>query len=708
MSEYVRGNTGRKQKIQPIYRLRLSYEETMDRLRETYADTPAGYHDGCARQEAQARIEKCREECRLMEGGMVETQTFPEQPFAGRKRELQLIRDKLAAGSRIILISGMGGIGKTALMTAFARQATAPGSPGGGDYDRVLYLPAGEGISKAVTDDTALTIYGMSWSSRRYRSRQKYFRDKLETLKRLAEKERLLILVDNIKDVRVRSLADLLRVPADFLISSRLTAQAFEGLPKTLRPVQLLLTEMPDEELEELAELLNPGLDAEKMDQYRALCRRMQGHTLALKLWLVSDGMLSEYSSGGELIFSVHDLGRRARLLLMALSVLPAEGVPRWWIQQMCEIEPELTDQLIARSLIQQQTGSDGKQWLSLHPLIAENVRRMLKPDLKNCRHFLEHMAEDVGNAWNEPRTEMLKRLPSVHSVLAVFPQCPVWMTNVMDRFFTYLWVMEDFRGAERGYLKLYKNIKNTYGQPAQETGWIALRAGAVYHNSMHFDEAERWYERGLYNLRNCQPANTDYWWIRMEACGKCMRGPLFRGETDKVMMLMEEAEAVYAEAPEEARSDRLLLTEAYHSRRRASLFLHLGQTKKAQEYRRRMHEEMEQYFARCGVDGPRVLDLRETDIEFELAAGNLGRIIHLLEENIEGYEYYRGPEHEDTLRCMEQLAEVLTRLKRQGSEEECKYRARELYMKVAAGLRTQYPFETVWLARVEEKIRGF
>ena len=688
----------------PLHRLHLRYEQTMDRLREKYADTPAGYHDLPSRERAAARIEKCREECRIMDGGIVTSAAYPLQPFAGRQRQLEEIGRCFREGHRIVLISGMGGIGKTSLLTAYARRSGR--SVRDSEYDAVLFLPVGDGVRKAVADDTVLRVSGLRWSARGYRSRQAYYRAKMKALTDMARSKRLLLLLDDIRAVRPRELAAVLKVPADILISSRLTGQAFGELPEELRPRELPLAAMSDEELAGLAALLRPDLSPEAKNRYRMLCAQLQGHTLSLKLWLTSDAADQEAAAGVPSYLEAH-LGRGGRLLLMALAVLPPEGVLRSWAERVCGSRSALTERLSGHSLVQLFAGEDGRQRISLHPLIAEEVRKTLKPGIKNCRHFIEGVAADVSNAWNEPREEMLLRLPAVQSLLHFFKERPAWLASTLDKLLTYLWVMEEFEDSEKGYLDLYHSVANSFGETSQEAGWIAVRTAAVYHNSLRFEEAERWYRRGLDSLRAAAPKNRDYWWQRMEACGKCTRGPWYRGETEEVLALLDEAAEVYRSAPEEARNEQLLLIETYHSRQQALVRLRLGRTEEAEQYRKRMHEEMELYFRRCGTDGPRLLDLRETDIEFERAAGNLSEAARHLEENMRGYVLYRGPEHEDTLKCMEQLADILSdgSRARENLREDLR-RARGLYLQVAAGVRSHYPYESEWLLRVEKKIR--
>lgn len=696
MSEYHLEETGERKKLDPLWQLRLYHEQMMDRLREAYKDTPAGYHDEEARIQAIARIEKSMDECRRMENTEVTTRKLPDQPFTGRRKERSMIREYLKAGKHVILISGMGGIGKSALMGACAREAETDGT-----YDKVLSLPVAGGISKALMDDTILTISGYSWSSRKYRSRQEYLREKLAALHKVAMENRLLILVDDVREVKVKDISPLLALPADILITSRLTVSAFRELPETLQPEEITLHEMSWEELAEMAALLKPDLSAQEMQQYHELFCRMHGHTLTLKLWLSDDGHMPVSDASSERCFLDKKPGRDAGRLLMAVAAMPQEGVELAWVGKIAGTGKETAAQLAERSLIQLDTDEDGAAWISMHPLIIENVKQVLRPDIRKCRHFLEKAAEDVANAWNTPREEMLKRLPAIQSLLETFKARPAWLMSALDKLFTYLWVMEDYEGARRGYTALYKNVAAQFGEHSQEAGWLAVRVGAAYHNSMCFDEAEMWYQRGLKNLRSCKPADPDYYWQRIEACGKCTRGPLYRGQMEQVEALLDEADKVFGQAPEEARSDRLLLVKAYHTRRKASFLLKSGKMEEAEACREKMHEEMALYFSRCGADGPRQLDLRETDIEFELASGHLKTAVPLLEENMIGYTLYRGPLHEDTLHCMQLLADVLAEL---GEDEG--NRARNLYLQTAAGIRLHYPLETGWLQDVEERIR--
>ena len=197
-----------------------------------------------------------------------------------------------------------------------------------------------------------------------------------------------------------------------------------------------------------------------------------------------------------------------------------------------------------------------------------------------------------------------------------------------------------------------------------------------------------------------------------MEACGKCMRGPRNRGEMDVVKELLDEASAIYRRVPEDEKTDQLLLTEAYHTRRLATYCLQTGQMEKAERYRRQRHEEMEAYFARRGVEVPRLIDMRRTEIRFSRAAGNFEEAIRLLEENLKDLRIYRGDDHKDIFLTMEQLGDVFGLWDRQGGQDgtgsDMRHSAyiRDCYSKAAGGIRSHFPCEKAWLERVERKMR--
>ena len=748
-----------------LYRQRLAYAEAMYRLRCEYSDTPAGYHDEESKQADEANIKKAEHECFIMEGGQIKAASFPRDIFIGRDRELQKIYSSFRKGHRILLISGMGGIGKTALAAAFAAGNSEKAKQqkqqiqydsflydsvqydsvqhdsaqyDSIQYDSVLWIPAGISLQQAITDDAVLTVSGMSYSAKKYRSVKEYFRGKLSAIERMAKSNKTLLILDDIKSVRVQELTAVLSLPCDILMTSRLDVKCFEQLPEQLIPCPVPLREMQEDESEMMALSLFPDISHEKLLTYRLLYRRLNGHTLALKLWLTSGGTMPETKISGMITFIDRNQQKELRHLLMNISLLPPEGVELAWAEKVCASSKEQIGQLLERSLLQLTYGDVPR--VLMHPLIAENVLKIMKPDMKKCREFIKKIASDVGNAWNLPKEEMIKRLPAVRSVLYHLSETPVWMAAELDKIFTFLWVMEDYEASERGYLKLYRSITDHYGENAQETGWMAVRTAAVYHNSLRYDEAERWYTLGLEILRRCTPKNVDYFWQRIEACGKCTRGLLYRRETEKVLDLLHEAENVSLSAPMNARNDQLLLTEAYHSRRCATIYLQLGFIEKAQHYRQKMHQKMGLYFQNCGTDEPKLLDIRETDMEFEKAEGNLDAAARLLEENLAGYTLYRGDSHEDTLHCMEKLAEVLLALSDSGPEngynslqrskalqrneaiqrskesqrskeqqrsEELQrskalQRSKELYHRAAAGIRRNYPYETEWLYRIE------
>ncbi len=695
-----------------LHKMQLSYALRMDELRTIYADTPAGYHDEAEKKQAEEQIANLREACAFMEGRELFTPVFPEQEaFVGRKEEMDHLLQMFQDGSRIVLISGMGGIGKSTLMTAFGYRQWKTYNPDG-RYDLVLYLPVGGGVRKAVTDDTLLSISGMQFSLRKYRSRKNYGARKLEAIRKVTAKKSVLILLDDVREIRPGELEEILSIPADILMTSRLTARAFRSISEELQPAELSLSAMPMDDLQELAGLIRPDISPEDREEYRRWCLELQGHTLGLKMWLSAEGQWSEPATGALISIYENQLLLPEKRMLRALSLLPMEGVPREWAEKVCHVDAFTTEKLQMRSLLQVSIGQDGRERVSLHPLIAENVRQTLRPDMKNCRMFLEGVAEDVANAWNEPRFEMLLRLPVVLSILKAFPDYPAWMAGPLDKMLTFLWVMEEYGKSERGYLRLFANLVEASGEPSQAVGWMAVRVAAVYHNSLRADEAEKWYRRGLENLRQCRRENVDYWWQYMEACGKCMRGPRNRGEMDVVKELLDEASAIYRRVPEDEKTDQLLLTEAYHTRRLATYCLQTGQMEKAERYRRQMHEEMEAYFARRGVEVPRLIDMRRTEIRFSRAAGNFEEAIRLLEENLKDLRIYRGDDHKDIFLTMEQLGDVFGLWDRQGGQDgtgsDMRHSAyiRDCYSKAAAGIRSHFPFEKAWLERVERKMR--
>lgn len=157
---------------------------------------------------------------------------LPPEQFVGREDELREIHRQLNDTGKVLLY-GMGGIGKTTLARAYAVRFA-------GAYDTVLWLHCRQDLTHTVCDDGELAIRNLSWNSGQYADQAQYFRAKWEVLTELLEGRQVLLILDDLHQLRDRRLPLLWKLPCRVLITSRVCR---EDWPVTVVPVAPLKTE---------------------------------------------------------------------------------------------------------------------------------------------------------------------------------------------------------------------------------------------------------------------------------------------------------------------------------------------------------------------------------------------------------------------------------------------------------------------------------
>lgn len=321
--------------------------------------------------------------------------------FVGREPELEEIRSRFAGGDRLVVLSGLGGMGKTELAVRYARGKQAYFARFDTDLVRTLANMA-LGIRPRLPDEAL----GQD---------ERILADMVLSLLEQSEESDLLIL-DN-ADGKTGVLADLLADPL------------FERLRST--PLRILLTTrsdwddavrvgpMPEEPLFAIFRRHGAVLeDGEK----RALIREVNGHTMTIDLIArilngkgrrkVTAGMLLEdlrkhalpekkyrdiaahyRQSPGQaqiyqhlsVVFDVSDMSDTDRAVMGYATLLPEGGMD-------CELfdtsirEAELTalDRLLESGWLEARNGL-----LTIHPVIRLVCLTELKPTDESCEDFL-------------------------------------------------------------------------------------------------------------------------------------------------------------------------------------------------------------------------------------------------------------------------------------------------------------------------------
>ena len=196
---------------------------------------------------------------------------------------------------------------------------------------------------------------------------------------------------------------------------------------------------------------------------------------------------------------------------LAALSVMPTEGLSETRFLKISGTDSRTLKKLKSLLLIQtdrQTAGEDGTA-ISLHPVIAEEVRRKYPPSLKVSRALMKGLAGEVQLTWMNGQKENAVWEPVIYAVLKSFDPPPAHFAREYEILITWLWLQEYFEDAKRYMKKLLHIVQRTYGDAHVLTGAMQLRMVAVCFNSRAMEEADIWYERAYETLKGLQTAKS-------------------------------------------------------------------------------------------------------------------------------------------------------------------------------------------------------
>ncbi len=674
----------------------LEWKKNLLMLREKYRDTPAGF---VSREQERKAEEELAKEIRKYEDNhtyqLVGSYQPKEEWFFGRESCLRDVGETLRQGS--VVLYGIGGVGKSALIREFVRRNQKA-------YDHILWLSCEKGIRHAVCDDMQVKISNLRYSYEKYGGKLKYYKEKIKKIREIADNIHLLLVLDNFNGVKDSKIKEVLTLPCDILVTTRIHASLWEGCQKIyikgfqMQERKALLKECQKKIfLSEKAqkELLNYG-------------EQMQGHPLRMLMKIRDVAEKGNFEmdlerAAGDL-FSGLPLKNREKQILRELSIMPVQGIPLKLYVHISRVDEEEIRRLESYLLIDLKEGI-----LSLPPVVAEAARKIFHPNIVNCRRLVWGIYECVYDAWLKPFSENQQMEVYVLAVLEAFSKPRGWMMRPLEGMITFLWIQEYYQEARKYAHKLMKSVEREYGSGHQNTGEMALRVAAVYHNSLEFTQARDWYLRGYEILRNCVPANTAYYHIYARACEKM--GRLSRLDGDYLKALEYEEEAYQSEVRFEQKSggrtfyheEDSAISKCGSQLEKVKTLLAMGAVQEAEEL--------------YGKINLRVFDHSETDTgnwvyemdfrrcEFE---GVWAKILYLIGKHEDAEECcrkvlekicsYRGICFKDALIARELLADIC---QAQGKKSQ----AFREYGIVLEELTKEHPYQKQWIQRILDKI---
>lgn len=666
----------------------LKWKKHQLALRRKYTDTPPGLRVEQGREEEKLQNLAWREYEEQRRFRITTCMQMSDEPFAGRREELQKIRRLFAEGEKTVFLSGMGGIGKSAIARQYGRRYAK-------EYDRILLWSYDKSLEQILADDGQLGISNLLYSQSKYHSRKRYAQEKYEKLAQLAQSERFLIILDNYNQMEDAWFDALQGISCDLLITTRLDRSFLEEKGYAALTIEGFSKEEDWQEFYRLYTGKEPeGQAWEAAELYR---KSVLGHTLKMKLALCNPEQKWTTTQLAKSILANFRLKKAEIQILCELSFMSLLGIPEDVYLSCTEEKRESLEVLKRYSLVQQQEHTAGERFLFLHPVIAESVQATWHPGLTRCLKFIENFSVYARFSWYRPREGDFWLVPQVFALVKRLPEPVAWRFYLYECLATFFFVWEYFDEAEQIVRPLYECVKGYYGENHQHTAYMAMRVAGVYYDSMRFEESRGWYELSYRLYRAAKPVNRNFYTDKADASSRLARIYEHAGEYEAAHRCLDTAmEAMKRFQLETEKTDPELWCLRrqrwqYAYLRRAWLYFRQGDMERAEK-------ELDTGLNLFPMNEFQQVEIRRLRARLYLARGEYEKARDAAVEDLEACIRYQGETMKMTLGCRELLGDIL------GAMGEVQAAGDE-YIRVLYSLQEKYPHQTEWMERLRKKL---
>lgn len=675
----------------------LDWQLNQIKMREKYSDTPAGFSEPEAAERAYKnwqQLNETHEKARKLE--LLSEYHPADEFFAGREEELKEISESLKKKQGPVVIYGVGGIGKSALVREYVRRY-------GQMYDHVLRMHFEGSIEETILDDIEFRISNFHYQEEIFGGRRKYFREKYKYLRHLAGTKKLLVIVDNFNERHDKDMEKLFSLPCDIIITSRI--KPVYGSRRGCGCVGQRLGILGSER--DWADFIKgykkTDVTEAELSEWMDYRQGVGGHTLLMQIALcnpdiVKCDMKREYWSD---IFSRFPLKKVEKKALTYLSIIPLQGIPEQLFYRITDISGHAVKRLTEYILITRTWDENREDYmLGMHPVIAEAARDIFKPSCQNLSGLLKGLAaflcdKNSGGTWMRTYEENYFLEPYVFALLNSMGKPDPRFAYAIEELVTFLWIQYYFDEAERYSVMLYEAAQQYYGEH-QITGYLACRTSAVYYNRMDFDNAFLWAKKGYGILESATPADGKYSLQFALACERLAKLYRYSGREEEALSMLEKLFICL----DKNMNDNELMVYYYALLLKAKILFQMGKAKEAGK----LYEEhilIGQKNNDCEAwRGFRINEFHSFYVELLIAENENEKAYELSEKLVENSVLYRGESFKDSLSCMEQLADICVALNK-------KTEATVWFKKIADIIRSNYPHQTEWMDRVLLKMEN-
>lgn len=482
---------------------------------------------------------------------------WPKATFVGRERELESIQKHLQSRN-VLFVQGMGGIGKSELVKAYAKYYPD-------QYDTIVFLNYEKSILDCVIGHQ-IQIENFADRNASLESEAEYFIRKMAALRKITS-ERTLLILDNYDVTEDPHIMELTNGKYHLLITTRVSQDEYPQLNlqqiqdfDTLRGLFLHYWKKeptPEEEpiIDEILQVIHchtitVELIAKQMRASRRKPKDMltllkkNGVNTRLRETIKQDGSSRAESAFSFIrqLFQLSLMSEEEIKLLQYMTIAPISGIPIEIFYKICQLEDYNTlNELISRSWLMLEEESD---ILKLHPIIADVVREEYAVTAAGCADYLRGAWNAVGNLWFKSQEERAVLWPIYAGILAAFPEPIPALWDEYLKFSSNAWICGRYSLAIDIGTRTLALVQREFPQNPDIIGQAARNLGGCYHNAGDDAHAEIYYNMGLeaqmkYVRDDSSAPTIVEYAISYQKVGRCAR---IRGDFKKSKKCLEES----------------------------------------------------------------------------------------------------------------------------------------------------------------------
>ena len=446
----------------------------------------------------------------------------PVSYFTGRELELKELSKRIEEGRKAVLVSGMGGIGKTNICKKLFEKYTDRNiAYENRPFHYVGYIEYNENM-----DNSLLNCLKYKKQDNPEMNKKAAWKE----LEYLASDGKLLLFVDNV-NVSISedpSLQQLKKLPGAIILTSRRTAFSKEFEPFR---IGFLSTEQCREIYEKIRfegskkkvnEEEEPHLNyiIEKLAARHTITVEFLAHLAQTKHWSVEqlrkeleqNGFQLEYKDeedeliniqqSYETLYDLSKLTEAEQNILEAFSVFPylplAVKVCNQWLLSDAGVEEkeDILEGLYRKGWLQFDIEQES---YSLHPVFATFIYEKCKPTMEKHVGLMKACQESLEIPEGGSALECQNYVLFAESIIEkIDMRQSIEKAEFMFKFAYLLEYIADYKKAEKLYEQSFKIFKQELGENHSDTAISYNNLAGVYARQGKYKEAESLYKKGL------------------------------------------------------------------------------------------------------------------------------------------------------------------------------------------------------------------